>query len=370
MPSLRTLALGAALALPALLGAQTASTPQAGSRPGAQTDNSRDLERLARVEQIANLPPADSITVGPRRIPAGTTVQGTIVARGPVDVLGVVSGSVVSLAGDVTVHRGGIVRGDALAVGGRVVADSGQVDGEMRSMAALPSLLTAATPALDTRTPAQRTLGAVRLVAGTFGVLLIIAIGVLLFAGPNLDEVVGTLERQFGKAFWVGLLGQLLILPALVLLIVALAVSIIGILLIPFAIVAYAIAVAGLVTLGFLAVARLVGGALWRSPEVTPRARALGALALGVAVFFVLWTVAALLVWAPLAATVVRAAALAATWAAVTLGLGSAILSRAGTHRRIASGGRAVQLAAWQTPTPITGVVAARRPAVAAKEAR
>ncbi|MDB4899424.1 MAG: hypothetical protein JWN53_1232, partial [Gemmatimonadetes bacterium] len=51
-------------------------------------------------------------------------------------------------------------------------------------------------------------------------------------------------------------------------------------------------------------------------------------------------------------------------------GLGAAILSRAGTHRRVASGGRPVELAAWQTPTPITGVVAARRPAVAAKEAR
>jgi hypothetical protein len=370
MGALLSLAFGALLALPALLGAQAPATPMAGPSPASRADDARDLERLAKGERIAKLPPADSITDGPRRIPAGTTVNGTVVARGPVDVLGTVTGSVVSLAGDVIVHRGGVVRGDALAVGGRVVADSGQVDGEMRSMAALPALVSAASPAVDSRTPAQRTLDAVRLVAGTFGVLLIIAIGVLLFAEPNLDEVVGTLERQFGKAFWVGLAGQLLILPALVVLIVALAVSILGILLIPFAIVAYAIAAAGLVTLGFLAVARLVGGALWHPAGASPRMRALGALAIGVAVFFVLWSVAALLVWAPLAATVVRAAALAATWAAITLGLGAAILSRAGTHRRIASGGRAVELAAWQTPTPLTGVVAARRPAAAAKEAR
>ena len=80
-------------------------------------------------------------------------------------------------------------------------------------------------------------------------------------------------------------------------------------------------------------------------------------------------TNAALLVWAPLAATVVRAAAIAASWAALTLGLGAAILSRAGTHRRVASGSRPVELAAWQTPTPVTGVVAARRPAAVAKEA-
>jgi hypothetical protein len=62
-------------------------------------------------------------------------------------------------------------------------------------------------------------------------------------------------------------------------------------------------------------------------------------------------------------ATVFRAAALAATWAAMTLGLGAAILSRAGTHRRVAGAARAVELAAWQTPTPVAGVVAARRTA-------
>jgi hypothetical protein len=78
---------------------------------------------------------------------------------------------------------------------------------------------------------------------------------------------------------------------------------------------------------------------------------------------------AALLVWSPLAATVLRAAAIAATWVAVTLGLGATILSRAGTHRKIPEGARPIELASWQTPTPLTGVVAARRP-IAAGEAR
>lgn len=332
-------------------------------------DVARDLDRLAKGEQVTGLPPADSVTRGPRTIAAGTTVRGAVVARGDVDVLGTVDGSVVSLAGSVRVHRGGVVTGDALAVGGSVVADSGRVDGEMRSMSALPSLVAAAVSApAAPRSAAMTTLDAVRLVAGTFGVLLVIALGVLLFADRNLDEVVGTLERRFGRAFWVGLLGQLLVLPVLVLLVVALAVSVIGVLLIPFAIVAYAIAVAGIVTLGFLAVARLVGGGLWHPEGATARAQAFGAMVAGIALFFAVWMVAALLGWAPLAASVVRAAALAATWAAVTIGLGAAILSRAGTHRRIASGQRPIELAAWQTPTPITGVIAARRPV--AKEAR
>jgi hypothetical protein len=137
--------------------------------------------------------------------------------------------------------------------------------------------------------------------------------------------------------------------------------SLIGILLVPFAVVAYGIAYAGLVTLGFLATARLVGGALWRGTDVPPRVRAMMALVIGVALFFALWMCAALLTWSPLASMIARAAALAATWVAMTLGLGASLLSRAGTHKKLASGTRPVELASWQTPTPVTGVVAARR---------
>jgi hypothetical protein len=358
-PHLRALLTLVAALLPSALRAQSDSTREL----------SRVLERLAKGEQIQGLPPADSVAPAGRVVPAGATVRGTIVARGPVDVGGTVEGSVVSLSGDVTVRPTGRVTGDVVAVAGRVVAD-GRVDGEMRTMSALPTLPQAIVAAPDTRTALERTMDAVRVVAGSFAVLLVIAIGVLLFAGPNLSEVVETVERRFSRAFWVGLAAQLLILPGVVVLCIALALTLIGILLIPFAAVAYAIAVAGLVTLGFLAVAQLIGSALWRGRESSERARAFGGLVVGIAIFFALWFVAGLLVWAPMAATVVRAAAVAATWAAMTLGLGAAVLSRAGTHRRLASGSRPVELAAWQTPTPITGVVAARRPAAVAKEAR
>ena len=333
----------------------------------ARTDVARDLARLGARESIANLPAPDSVTLGPRSIAAGTTVRGSVVARGPITVAGRVEGAVVSLGGNVTIQRGGVVTGDALSVGGRVIAD-GVVGGEIRGMSGLPrDIASVGASGIDARGPAQRTYDAMRVVAGTFGVLLLVAVGVLLFAGSNLDEVVSTIERQFGRAFWVGLLGQLLILPGLVVLVVALALTIIGVLLIPFAIVAYAIAVAGLVTLGFLAVARLIGGALWQSTrDTTVRSRSLAALAVGLAVFFALWLSGAALTWSPMAATIARAVALAVTWTAITLGLGSAILSRAGTHRRVAAGTRPVELAAWQTPTPLTGVIAARRPVATA----
>jgi hypothetical protein len=361
-PAHLVLVLLAALPLPLpLLGTLSA-------QEGPRKEIARDLERLAKSESITGLPGAERVTVGPQTIAAGTTAHGTVVATGPVVVAGRVEGSVVSLSGDVTVAKGGVVTGDAVAVGGRVIAQ-GTVEGEMRGMSSLPTSVRPVVTAAVVRSPLQRTFDAVRLVAGTFGVLLIVAVGVLLFAGANLDEVVATLEGRFGRAFWVGLVGQLLILPVLVVLVAALAVSLIGILLIPFAIVAYAVAVAGLITLGFLAVARLVGGAVWHSArDTTWRSRALAALAVGIALFFALWMIAAALAWAPLAATAVRAAALAATWAAMTLGLGAAILSRAGTHRKVAAGTRPVELASWQTPTPLTGVVAARRPSAAVGE--
>ena len=361
MPArVRKLAIALVVFLPLSLAAQ-----------GTRNANlSRDLERLSKGERIAGIPSADSVTAGPRSIAAGVTVHGTVVAQGPVDVIGRVEGSVVSLSGDVTVHHGGVITGDALAVGGRVNADSGVVSGEMRSVATLPALLAAAPLVAEARSPAQLTMDSVRIVSVTFGVLLIIAVGVLLFAGRNLDEVVATIRQRFAHVFWIGLLGQVCLLPALAVLLLALALSLIGILLIPFAVVAYAIACAGLLTLGFLAVARLVGGAVWRSPGDGDRTRALFGLAIGIGVFFALWMVAALLTWAPLAATVMRAAALAATWAAMTLGLGAALQSRAGSHRRVAAGKRPVELAAWQTPTPVAGIVAARRPTATAGEAR
>lgn len=336
----------------------------------SRADLSRDLERLTKGERIAGVPAADSVSPGARSVPAGSTIHGTIVARGPVEVSGRVDGSVVSLAGSVTVRRGGVITGDALSVGGRVIADSGVVLGEMRSMAALPTLLGAAPMAVPVRSSAQRVTDAVRIVSVTFGVLLIIALGVLLFAGRNLDEVVATIEQRFARAFWLGVVGQVCLLPALALLIVALALSLIGILLIPFAIVAYAIACAGLLTLGFLAVARLVGGAVWHGSTGGGQSRALLALAIGIAMFFAVWMAAALFAWSPIAVGVLRAAALAATWAAITVGLGASLQSRAGTHRRVASAPRAVELAAWQTPTPVAGVVAARRHAAPAREGR
>src|SRR5439155_8361357 len=129
---------------------------------------------------------------------------------------------------------------------------------------------------------------------GWFALLMIIGLGVMIFAEGNLDGVVVALERGFARSFWIGVAGQLVMLPVLLLLCVALTITIVGILLVPFAIVCYVIAAAGLVAIGFLGVARLTGGALTPDSGTTsPRGVHLRALFLGLTTYSGLWLLAA-----------------------------------------------------------------------------
>jgi hypothetical protein len=151
--------------------------------------------------------------------------------------------------------------------------------------------------------------------------------------------------------------------------VVGLAITVIGVLLIPFAVVAYVIAAAGLVTLGFLAVARLAGGTLASSQGTTSeRGVHLRALIIGLVAFLGIWMLAAAFTWNPLAGAVLRALAIAVTWVGATVGLGATLTSRAGTQRAIKSSTRSTNdELSWQTPTPVSGVAAATRRVASAK---
>jgi hypothetical protein len=311
-----------------------------------------------RARGDARLPDAASFTFGDRTIAAGDTVKGLVaVARGNLDVYGTLDGDAIALRGDVRVHDGGHVTGDAFAAGGAVIIDGGVVDGEKR-------VVSGRSPAASTVPSRPLTTGeSIKLTVGWFAVLAIIGIGVMIFAEPNLDGVVLALERGFARSFWTGLGGQVLLLPALLVLVVGLAITIVGVLLIPFAILAFFVAVAGLVTLGFLAVARLTGGALpSNSGAVGPRGAHLRALMIGLLIYFGVWLLAAVFTWSPVVGAILRAIAIALTWVAATLGLGATIVSRAGTVRPGApTSAAASDDLAWQTPTPVSGVAAATR---------
>jgi len=333
------------------------STPQ---QPAAASDSASLSKEIASKRSAGeqHLPDAEKFTFGDRSIAAGTAVDGPVaVAHGNLDVYGTVNGDVVTLDGDVRVHRGARVTGDAWAAAGTVLIEGGVIEGQKRALSA--HLPTAA------RTPSHplTTLETVKLTIGWFALLMIIGLGVMVFADGNLDGTVIALERGFAKAFWIGLGGQVIVLPALVVLVAALALTVIGVLLIPFAIVVYIIAAAGLVTLGFLAVARLTGGAFTSDRGTTsPRGVHLRALFMGLVVYLALWLVASLCSFSPVIGSVARTIAVAITWVAATVGLGAAITSRGGTVRPGVGGAKAaVDEYSWQTPTPVTGVAAATR---------
>ena len=358
------LALSTLVLAPLQAPAQPTAAAAAQSAPAqsVQPDSAaiaRDISQR-RAAGDTHLPDADHFTVGSRSIAANTSVDGPVaVARGDLDVYGTVLGDVVVLDGNVRVHKGALVTGDAWAAGGSVVIEGGSVEGRKRAIPFSGPVFTSAAP----RAPLT-TWQSVKLVIGWFAILAMIGIGVMVFAEGNLDGVVIALERGFARSFWIGLAGQVVAMPALLALVLGLAITVIGVLLIPFAVVAYVIAVAGLVTLGFLAVARLSGGSLASARGTTSlRGVHLRGLIIGLSVYLGLWLLAAAFTWHPLAGALLRVFAIAVTWVAATVGLGATLTSRAGTQRTAKGlGSRAgADDLSWQTPTPVSGVAAATR---------
>jgi hypothetical protein len=362
------IALAAAILAPAAQAQQSADT----TRPAPKLDSRlrTEIAILRGLFGSIRAPEADSFRLGNQEIPSGDTLVGTVaVARGDLAVRGRIGGDAIAVHGDVIVYPGGSVGGNAIAVDGRVRSVGGIVDGDVRSIRGITgSILAHAAGEAATDEP-QTTWGALRLVIAWFALLAAIGIGVMLFAEKNLDGVVVALEQNFTRSFWLGVLTQIAAIPVLLLVLLALVVSLIGILLVPFAVVAYVIALAGLCALGFLAVARFTGRGFFRGSPAT-RAVNLRALFVGLVIYVGLWLLAAAFSWNPMAASMLRGVALAGTWVALTFGLGATLLTRAGTlpNGATAKKPKTVDDLSWQTPTPVTGVVAARRPVVAAKE--
>ena len=356
---MRALLAFAALALGFRAPAQTPAAAQLPANAPVQ-DTAALAQDIAKQRAAGDkhLPDAGRFTFGDRSIAEKTSVDGPIaVAHGNLDVFGTVNGDAVTLDGDIRVHRGGRITGDAWAAAGTVIIEGGVVEGQKRAFSAhLPAVA---------RTPSRplTTIETIKLTIGWFALLMIIGLGVMIFAEGNLDGVVLGLERGFAKAFWIGLVAQVLALPALVVLVAALAITVIGVLLIPFAIVAYVIAAAGIVTLGFLAIARLTGSAFTSDRGTTsPRGVYLRALFTGLVVYLALWLVAGAFAWSPILGSLLRALAIAITWVAATVGFGAALTSRAGTVRPGSGSAKSTtDELAWQTPTPVTGVAAATR---------
>jgi hypothetical protein len=327
-----------------------------------------EIALLSTIVRGVNVPAASEFKLGDQTIDSGSASGPVSVARGNLVVKGRITGDALVLHGDIIVMPGGIITGNAISVDGRIRPNGGVIEGDIRAIRGVTGNLLAAAAGRAGAERPPTTLASLKMALGWFAVLFMIGVGVLLFAEKNLDGVVLALEQDFSRSFWMGLLAQLGALPALLLVVVGLCLTIIGTLLVPFAIVAFIIGLAGLITLGFLAVSRFTGRAFFRDAAAS-RAVSLKSLFTGLAIYLGLWFLAAFFVWNPLVGSLLRTVALAGSWVALTFGLGAALITRAGTRRK--SDGKAAKPAdefSWQTPTPVTGVVAARRPVATVKE--
>ncbi len=215
--------------------------------------------------------------------------------------------------------------------------------------------------------PGQATVRAVKLTLGWSAILLLLGLGVLMFAPEKLRRITEALGRDPGKALSVGLLVDFATLPALVALVILLAITLIGILLIPFAIVAFLLMWMGIAALGFFAVAQVLGMAVMgpKQSSMSQRGAALGGLITGLIILLAPWLAAAGMTWSNTPALILRGIAVTITLVAVTTGLGAVFRAhqreRAPQYVPLATHTR--EELAWQTPTPVGGVVAAKRPA-------
>jgi hypothetical protein len=178
-------------------------------------------------------------------VPEGQTLETAVAIGGDVLVYGTVNESAVAIGGSVYLAPGATVHDDAVAVGGEVRLDSAStVFGEVVEVGGFRSHMFPFTHMGYWHVP-----WFMRIIP-FFGLLALAVVLVLLFPG-QIEKVEQVVEREIGRVLLFALLGALLLIP----LVLTLAVSILGIPLIPLAVLA--VVVFGL--FGYLALATFLG---------------------------------------------------------------------------------------------------------------
>jgi hypothetical protein len=264
------------------------------------------------------------VNTGDLTIPAGTTTSGSVAAiRGDLNIYGNVDGAATAILGDVIVHEGGRVRGGAVALGGHVRNEGGSILGVIKDVGATHNRSTVSFGGRP-----RTTLGSLAAAFLWLVVLLLVGTFVLFFLRDYFTRAVEVVTNETGRSLLTGVLGGLASIPALVALVVVMAITIIGVFFIPIGVAAFLIAVSGIAILGFLAVAHVTGIAIAgkRNAE-TPAGQELQFLYTGIIAFSALWIVAAAFTWFPILGSILRMLAFSVTFVAVATGFGAVILS-------------------------------------------
>jgi hypothetical protein len=264
------------------------------------------------------------VQTGDMIVPAGTTTSGSVmVIRGNLDVYGNVDGAATAVLGDVIVHDGGRVRGGAVALMGHVRNEGGSILGVIKDVGTTHNRSTVSFGGRPRTTIGSLVSALIWLV-----VLLLLGTFVLFFMRDYFKRTVEVITNETGRSLLTGVVAGLATIPAVVALCIALAITIIGIFLIPIGVGAFMIAVSGIGILGFLAVAHVTGIAISRkSASETPGGEELQYLFTGVLAFSALWIIAAAFTWFPILGALLRVLAFSVTFVAVATGFGAVILS-------------------------------------------
>jgi hypothetical protein len=175
--------------------------------------------------------------------------------------------------------------------------------------------------------------GAMNLIAA-YVALAFISLGLLFFAPKQLETVADTVWHSFGRSFLAGLFAQPLILPVFAMMIVGLVLTVVGIVVVPFAVSAFIAALLLAVLGGFVAIARTVGEIYLRRRMARGEAVSTWGsyryVVYGLVGVLAIWLPTILLGWIPVAGTLLTITAAACTWVLATAGFGAAIISRGG----------------------------------------
>ncbi|MFL5501503.1 MAG: hypothetical protein ACJ79Q_09740 [Gemmatimonadaceae bacterium] len=274
--------------------------------------------------RISGLKDYAKVSTGDMSVPAGTTTSGSVmVIRGNLDVYGNVDGAATAVLGDVIVHDGGRVRGGAVALGGRVRNEGGSILGLVKDVGATHNR---ATISFGGRP--RTTVGSLVSAFLWLAVMLLVGTLVLFFLRDYFTRTVEVVTNETGRSLLTGLLGGVASIPAVIAIVVALAITIIGVVLIPVAVPIFLVALSGIAILGFLAVAHVTGIAIAGKREAeTPGGQELQYLYSGILAFSALWIIAAAFTWFPILGSVLRMLAFSVTLVAVLTGFGAVILS-------------------------------------------
>jgi hypothetical protein len=274
--------------------------------------------------RVAGLGHYARVIKGDHTVAAGTTTSGSLmVLRGDLDVYGNVDGAATTVGGDVIVHEGGRVRGGAIALGGHVRNEGGSILGVIKDLGPTHNRSTISFGGRP-----RSTLGSLVSALLWLVVLLLVGTAVLFFGRDYLRRTVEVVTNETGRSLFTGVLGGLLSIPALIAIVIGLAITIIGVFLIPVGVGAFLLALSGVAMLGFLAVAQVTGVAISGKTETeTPAGQELQYLFTGVIAFSALWIIAAAFTWFPILGAVLRMLAFAITFVAVATGFGAVILS-------------------------------------------